>query len=423
MQRALAGSLLVAVAIACSVSAASALTFTCSTVARRAQIDPAGAAFKSRFDSPAINGSGDVAFVAYPNGAPRRLYFYPSLGAASVVAQQGGLAPGGAAFKHFKTVSINDAGAIAFHAKLDGGYGVFVGPSGGLAKAAATGDTSPAGGAFDKFPAVSRVNPLGDVAFVATVVGGPNGVFLYDATLTTVSAVGLVNDAALDGRQLCEYLDVGLGATGAVAVRANTKVDCSSVVEPELVGIYEKTGLSFARVALEGDAAPSPSTTYAQFIGAPDVNLTNKVMFRGRTVGVAGGIGIFLHDPVGPTTTLVVTTGAFAPTSGGAIKTLAPAGVTDGDRVAIGARVSGGVAKTGIYLFDGTDEKVVDSSDDAPNDAFGPNSFYSKINPGNRKNNEGIGVSRSGTWVSYTAKVKDTLGTPNASGVFRCEGS
>lgn len=421
MQKAVAGSVL-ALGLLFAASAASALTFTCSTVARRGQLDPANAAFKNRFDSPAVNGGGDVAFVAYASGAPRRLYFYPAAGAASVVAQQGGLAPGGAAFKHFKTVSVNDAGDIAFHATLGGGSGVFVGPSGGLAKAAATGDGSPAGGGFDKFPAVSRVNGLGDVAFAATVVGGPSGVFLYDASLTTVSTVGLVDDLALDGRRLCEYVDVGLGATGAVAVRANTKVDCANAGEAELVGIYEKTGLSFARVALEGDPSPSPSTTYAQFIGAPDVNATDKVMFRARTVGVAGGTGIFLHDPVGPTTALLVTTGAFAPTSGGSIKTLAPAGVTDGDRVAIGARTRGGAAKTGIYLFDGTDEKVVDSSDDAPTDAFGPNSFYAKINPGNRKNNEGIGVDRSGTWVSYTAKVKDTLGTPNKSGVFRCEG-
>jgi hypothetical protein len=401
----------------------SALTFTCSTVARRGDLDPAGSALKSRYDSPAINGAGDVAFAAYAQGAPRRLYHYPSVGAATVVAEQGGAAPGGSSYKKFRTVSIDDAGAVAFHATLASGEGVFVGPVGGVAKAAATAGVSPAGGTFNRFPAQSRVNAAGDVAFTAQVVGGANGVFLYDASATTVLTVALVNDAALDGRELCEFQDVGLGASGAVAVRAVTKVDCTDVGEPELVGVYANVGLGFARVALEGDATPSPSTTYAQFIGAPDVNASDKVLFRARTVGVAGGYGLFLHDPVGPTTVVLAATGDAAPATGGSLKTIAPAGVTDGDRVALGARIAGGLAKIGIFLFDaGSSEKVVATGDPVPTDAFGPNSAYAKINPGNRKNNEGIGVDRSGTWIAYTATVKDTTGTPNASGVLRCHG-
>jgi hypothetical protein len=403
---------------------ATALTFTCSTVARRGDLDPAGAAFKNRYDSPAINGAGDVAFVAYAQSAPRRLYYSPSAGAPAVVAQQGGVAPNGGSYKAFRTVSLNDAGAVAFHATLASGEGVFAGPVGGVAKAAVTGDASPAGGAFNRFPAQSRVNAAGDVAFTAQVEGGPNGVFLYDASGAAVVTVALVNDLALDGRELCEFLDVGLGASGAVAVRAVTKVDCTNVGEPELIGVYEKTGASFARVALDGDATPSPSTTYAQFIGAPDVNAADKVLFRARTVGVSGGYGLFLHDPVGPTTVILAKTGDAAPATGGSLKTIAPAGVTDGDRVALGARIASGIAKIGIFLFDASpsSEKVVATNDPVPTDAFGANSAYAKINPGNRKNNEGIGVDRSGTWVAYTAKVKDTTDTPTASGVLRCQG-
>jgi len=416
--------LAVVVGVLGEVRPAGALTFTCSTVARRGQLDAAGAVFKNKFDSPAVNGAGDVAFVGYATSAPRRLYFYPSVGAASVVAQQGGAAPGGSSFKAFRAVSINDAGAVAFHAKLALGEGVFAGPAGGVAKAAATGDVSPAGGAFDAFPAVSRVNTAGDVVFTARVGGGPNGVFFYDASATLVLTVALVNDGALDGRQLCEYLDVGLGATGAVAVRASTKVNCANVGEPDLVGIYEKTGLSFARVVLEGDVSPTPATTYAQFIAAPDVNATDKVLFRARTVGVAGLTGLFLHDPAGPSTVILAGTGSAAPATGGSLKTIAPAGVTDGDRVGLGARISSGLAKTGIFVYDAVpaNEKVVASNDLAPTDAFGPSSTYLKINPGNRKNNEGIGIDRSGAWVAYTAKVKSTTGTPTASAVLRCQG-
>jgi len=423
MQRALAAAALAAWLLV-ETTAAAALTFTCSTVVRRGQPDPSNALFKDRFDSPAINGQGDVAFVAYPDAAPRRLYLYPGGGGASVAAEEDGAAPGGGSFQRFRSVSINDASELAFHARLGAGEGVFTGPAGGLVKAAVTGDPSPAGGAFAAFPALSRVNAAGDVAFTAQVGGGPNGVFLYDASATTVLTVALPSELALDGRQLCEYLDVGLGASGAVAVRALTKLDCTSVVEAELVGIYLNTGLGFSRVVLEGDATPSPAATYAQFIAAPDVNAADHVLFRARTVGVAGGTAIFLHDPLGATTVELVATGDVAPTTGGSLKGIAPAGVTDADRAAVGGRASRGLARTGIYLFDATpmDEKVVAVSDAAPTDAFGPNSRYLKINPGNRKNNEGIGVDRSGTWVAYTGKVKDTLGSPTKSGVFRCKG-
>jgi len=99
--------------------------------------------------------------------------------------------------------------------------------------------------------------------------------------------------------------------------------------------------------------------------------------------------------------------------------------LSDDDRVVFGARIAGGLARTGIFVFDANsnNEKVVTSNDDPPTDDFGPNSSYLKINPGNRKSNEGIGVDHSGTRIAYTAKVKDTLGTPTASGVFLCTGS
>ena len=402
-----------------------ALTFTCSTVARRGAGDPLGAVLKNRYDSPAINGLGDVAFVGYPAAAPRRLYLYPAAGTPSVVAQQGGAAPGGSAFKKFRAVSIDDAGDVAFQATLSAGEGVFSGPPGSLAKAAMTGDASPAGGAFKAFPSVSRVNTVGEVAFSARVDGGPSGVFVYAASAAAVATVALVDDATVDGRRLCDILDVGLGASGAVAVRAATKVDCASVAESDLRGVYVTTPGGLARVALEGDPAPTAGTTFTRFIGPPDVNAAGKVLFRAGTGGVASGEGLFLHDPTGATTLRLAGTGDAAPATTGSLKTIAPAGVTDDDRVAFGARIANGLAKIGIFLFDAsaTNEKVVASNDDPPTDAFGPNSSYLKINPGNRKTNEGIGADRSGTRIAYTAKVKDTLGTPTASGVFRCAGS
>lgn len=415
-----AGSLLVA-------SAATALTFTCSTVVRRDQPDPTGAVFKNRYDSPAINAQGDVAFAGYPKGAPRRVYVYPQAGSPILVAEKNGAAPGGGAFQRFRTVSINDAGEVAFHARLARGEGVFVGPPDNLAKAAMTGDPSPGtgGGVFEKFPAQSRVNAAGDVAFTARVAGGSNGVFRYDAATGTVVTVALAGVSVVGGGQLCEFLDVGLGASGAIAVRALTRTDCASALDSELMGLYLDRGTGFAKIARDGDNAPSPLTTFARFIGTPDVNVSDKVLFRSRTVGVGAATALFIHDPVASTTAEVVETGDAAPGTGGSLRMIAPAGLGDSDRAVAGGRMRGGVARTGIFLFEvgGGGEKVVATSDKAPTDVFGPNSIYLKINPGNRKNNEGIGADSSGTWVAYTAKVKDTLGKLNKTGVFRCHGS
>ncbi len=402
---------------------ADALTFTCSTVARKGTLDPSNGEFGTRYDSPGINAAGDVVFFAHAKRAPRRLYLYPNAAAPSIIAGTGDGAPGGSAYKTFREPSINDAGDLAFHAKLAIGEGVFQRPAAGaVAKVAMTTDASPGGGVFEKFPAVSRVNAAGNVAFIGRVSSGADGVFLYDATLATVATVGLVGDLTLEGRQLCELIEVGLGATGTVAIHAMTKVSCADPMEAEIRGIYRHSGLLFSKVLEEGDATPIGGTTYDNFIGAPDVNASDKVMVRARTTGVVGVVGIFLTDPVGPTTTTLAATGNFAP-GGGSLKSLAPGGVTDGDRAGIGARIASGTAKTGIFLFGAGDEAVVRDGDLAPNDQFGPNSFYTKINPGNRKTNEEVGVDRSGTWLAYTARVYDTIGPPGKAGLFRCNGS
>ena len=65
-------------------------------------------------------------------------------------------------------------------------------------------------------------------------------------------------------------------------------------------------------------------------------------------------------------------------------------------------------------------EKVVLDTDPVPADLFAPRTFYTKINPGNHKTNEEIGVDRSGTRLTYSARVRDPA---NQVGLFRCAGS
>ena len=408
---------------------AAALTFTCETVTRKFSLDPAMAEFRGdRFRSPAINSQGDVVFHARAKKAPRRLYLYPASGAPSIVAAEGDVAPGGSAFHEFANPSINDDGDLGFHARTFLGEGVFVRESGGsLVKAAVTADVSPGGGVFVDFPAVSRVDAAGNIAFEATVSGGPNGIFLYDVALNTVTAVALVGDPTGDGRLFCSFgqfsgtgATFGLSDVGHAVFGASTETLCLGA--PETIGIWQDNGVTFTPVAEVGGTTPVAGTTYSQFLPAPDANATDQVVFRARYTGVVGGTGIFGYDPVGPTSSLFAATGSGAPVVGGSFSLVAPGGISDSGRAGIGGTMKHGVAKSGIFLFDGTDEPVVADSDLVPTDLFGTGSTYVKINPGSHKSNDEIGMSRSGTWFVYSAKARDTVGPPTKLGLFRCEG-
>jgi hypothetical protein len=401
-------------------SSASALTWTCEGIARKGFPDPAGASFAGKFGGgrhggPAINGAGDVTFFATPRGGPRRLYFYPNVGAPSILAEQDGAAPGGGSFTQFRRPSINAAGDVAFFGDLASGEGIFVKPAAGaMFQVVRAGDPAPGGGTFDGFDGVARINAAGDVAFLARVTGGPSGVFLYDAGTVAISSVARVGDVALDGREICEFIApaVGLGAT-VTAFHVGTKVSCADALEPELIGIYYSNGLGIRRVALEGDATPTPTTTYAKFYGDPDANEVDQILFRVTVVGTSHFTGLFRFDPVGPTTTTVVGSGDAAP-GGGSLRSITEPHLKNGGRAGFRANVKG-EAHEGIFLFDGVDEAVVRRPDAVPADIFIPGSTYKKIF-------EEIGVDRAGTWVTYSATVHEPA-SGSKLGLFRCNGS
>ncbi|MCC6765983.1 MAG: hypothetical protein IT293_15095 [Deltaproteobacteria bacterium] len=409
--------------VACAASSADALTWTCEAIARKGLADPAGAALsgkfgKKRHGGPAINGGGDVVFFATPKGGPRRLYLYPNGGAPSVLAEAGGAAPGGGAYEQFRQPSINDAGDVAFLATLGAGAGIFVDPAAGAALAAArTGDAAPGGGTYASFDGLARINAAGDVAFLARVDGGPSGIFLWDGGSMTVASIARVGDATLDGREICSFLApaVGLGAT-TTAFQVGTKVSCADALETELVGVYRATGLGIDRVALAGDATPVAGTTYAGFLGDPDLNASDQVLVRAAITGSASGTGLFLYDPVGPATTALARTRDAAPT-GGTLRTITEPNLTDGARAGFRANVAPDPDHEGVFLYDGVDEAVVTRLSAVPVGMYLPGSRYQKIF-------EEIGVSRSGAWVTYSANVKQPPGSGGTkAGLFRCGGA
>ncbi len=408
--------------VACAASSADALTWTCEAITRKGLMDPAGSVVsgkfgKKRHGGPAINSAGDVVFFATPKGGPRRLYLYPKVGAPSIVAEQGGAAPGGGTFSRFQQPSINDAGDLAFFGDLASGEGVFIDPAAGpMIAAALTGQAAPSGGVFDTFEGVSRINAAGDVAFLAFVAGGPSGVFVYDAGTMTISASALVGDVALDGREICSFVApaVGLGAT-QTAFQVVTKLACANVLETELVGVYRDTGLGIDRVALEGDASPVGGTTFDTFLGDPDLNASDQVLFRATIVGTVQSTGLFLFDAGGPTTISVARTGDATPV-GGSLRAITEPSLTDGSRAGFRANLANDPDHEGIFLYDGVDEAVVTRISIVPTGIYLPGSIYKKIY-------EEIGVSRAGNWVTYSASVKQPPGSGGSKvGLFRCEG-
>jgi len=482
---------------------AQALSWTCSTVVQEGEADPGIGVFKTRFDDPAINSSGDVAFHARVKNANRRVYLYPAAGPPIIVATKDGTSPGpGGDFRKFGSTSINDAGDVGFFADLDNGDGAFIRESGGtLKRAAGTDDVSPTGGTFDTLLAVSRVNDDGDLAFMARVAGGDDGVFFFDESVPDVLTVAAIGDSTGDGRFFCDFIKgrtVDLSDSGNATFQAKTAADCNS---DTTTGVWLQTGAAtFENVADVGAGSSVIGTTYNKIFGAPLVNANDEVLFRakvrpadtcdnidadvcsmdsdcqgicvggtndaelcdvladcpdpdpankcatptcggdrclgGAEIGIPcsndsdcpdGSCGVpgtnvkalFLYDPAGgPSTTTIAAEKDTAPgTGGGTLKTLAPpGGLSDAGHAAFRSKVRSSSAKHGAFVFNGAAEDIVLASDPVPTDNFGLGSIYRKIV-------EQTGFSRSGTWFTYSARVKDFSGVPSNGGVFRCEGS
>jgi hypothetical protein len=412
--RSFVGLVLAGVVFGFPADPAHALTFTCSTIVRRGTPDPMAGAFKSTFDEPRINGSGDVVFVSKPQGPPKRLYLYPGSGSPSVIATAGDAAPGGSQFSKFTDTSINDAGDLAFLGDLVTGEGIFVKPSAGsLAAAVRTTDAVPGGGFFSVFPMVSDISASGDVAFLATVEGGASGAYLFSGAVSKIAVVG---DSSGDGRQFCSFSSVDLGDSGNAVLHATTQVDCNDLTEIPRDGVYVQNGASFVSVAQIGDATPIGGSTYASFLGIPEINASDLVGFRARTAGTVNVTGLFNFDQTGPTTTLLTATGDSVPGSTGFLKTIAFSHLTDGGRQAFRGRINSGSARFGIFIVGGTPDAVVLNTSPVPTDSFGAGSSYRTIE-------EDFGVDRSGTRLTFSAKVHDTVVPKSKIGLFRCSGS
>jgi hypothetical protein len=401
-----------------ALSATADAQFTCSTVARAGQLDPDGLVYGNIFrDEVAVNGAGDAVFVARANGARDKLYFYPSAGAGQVVARADGAAPSGGTFRSqraFFSLSVNDADDVAFYAQLVSGEGVFVRDGGVLETGAVRSQASPAGGVFDSFPVVGDINAASQVPFVATVDGGPSGVFVYDSTANAISSLVLDGAATLDGREVCSTQAVDLGATAAV-LRATSKVSCANAAESARTGIFLVAPGGISTIVLNGDASPIGGSNYGKFIDTPRINAGNEIAFRATTSGTTRTDAIFVRAfPAGPIT--VAEREGDASPVGGSYGSNQSFRFADSGNVLLNAKLRTSTAKFGVFDIGPVDSAAVVKTSPVPTDAFGAGSSYTRFSRVN-------GASLDGFKIGLQVRVRDTNPPSAKGGVVRCAGS
>jgi hypothetical protein len=424
-------SLRLAIDLALALGAASSAhaTFDCATVTRRGLADPEAGVFRNQFaERVPVNASGDVLFVASPERQLSRLYLDPGVGPTEIVARAGTGAAGEILnpAKPFSRFSISDAGDLAFAARVIGGDGVFVREQGGaIEKAAASGDAAPlpGGGTFDDVALASVINASGRVAFVATVDGGPGGVFLYDAPTGTLSLAVERGAPTLSGRRLCELEEIALNDAGELLLRAQTKLDCGAALEPAVQGLFLAHALGITTVALSGTPSPVAGTSYAELLDPQVVNAGGDVAFRANLSGAEIVEHIFFWDRGTATASDVVGVGDAIPLGPNArLREMRTIGLTDDDRVFVSVRSDpetafGIMAYAPPFCGVACGESILQRSDPPPADAYAPGAVYKKIGHGDR---EALGLARDGSHVALEIVVFDGLRPTKKKGIFRC---
>jgi len=181
----------------------------------------------ANLDAPALNDRGDVAFLAtVRRGRESIEAIYLSSGATlSKVVAQGDPAPAGGTFAGFGVPALNDSGALAFAAVVEGRAvpgGVFVAKGGRTRMLVGAGDESPIGGIFAKFSERVALNSAGAVAFTSLLKDAPVAQAVFVVEGGRPRKVVALGDGAPGGGVFSHFgLWPALSADGAVAFTAS----------------------------------------------------------------------------------------------------------------------------------------------------------------------------------------------------------
>jgi hypothetical protein len=278
----------------------------------------------------------------------------------------------GAVFDALGPPVVNDGGQVAFQASYDAGAGgtgsgIFLYSNGMLSTIAAIGDAAPdtGGGIFAGFldPAL---NASGELAFVATMIGGTTNmaVFLYSGgTLTPLARIFDPAPLSGGGSFAGFQAPLGLSASGEAIFHASVSTGSFTTA------IYGMTTIGSRLIVSNGQAAPSPLVGTYFSLGTPGVNASGEVVVS-TFLNVPTFTPAVVHfDAVGDDAVIALKGDPAPATSGGTFNVFSltqPAINDDGD-VAFQSSVTGGSAANGLFVFeDGSGSAAALPGDPAP---------------------------------------------------------
>jgi hypothetical protein len=285
-----------------------------------------GGSFGVGINLRGFNNAGKVLFQSNPVGATstQALFLKDLTNPAQVVFARNQLAPGGTTETFLITLqaSLNDSGAVAFLAQLQGGsapFGWFLGSGAAPPiKIALQGEATPVGGTYGLAGLLvpAQINSVSQVAFQADVLG-PNttGAFRWTPGGETVSIVN-TNDTLPAGANpiIRTFMP---GASDDRFVFRAFKAGGRSITFTESI---KPGGGQPTRIVGEGDSAPGiGGALYGVSADFSLINDNEEVAFAtNRVIGAPvypAGV-IFTHKP-GVGIQKVAATGDAAPGTGG----------------------------------------------------------------------------------------------------------
>lgn len=415
--RALAAAVTVAV-LAAAVPSQAALS--CSTVARRNQLDPASDVFGNRFrDTLATSATGHDVFTARPRHAFEKLYQRKPDGSVAIIAATfaplpndsfiGGHIP-------FREVSVNDGGDVAFLSYTTRGRTILVKRTAiPLQVGPRAGGLSPLTDVrFDGIQALSSLGTDRIVAFAAELRNGRRGIFTFNSILDATAIVLLDGTPTLAGRELCTFEDVERVDGGVLAIVAGTQADCDDTTETALQGLHLVTPGGVETLARVGDATPIAGTTYRKIVGSPERNAAGDILFRARLAGATTAERTFVRTAATGTIAAVVAPGDALPI-GGTVKGVRDVHLAADGSVLFHADVTGNAdERFGIFRATaGVIAPLVLGSSLPPADEFTPPSSFAAFEPS-------FAASRDGSAIALVARVRDGSRPRSKTGVLRC---
>jgi hypothetical protein len=253
-------------------------------------------------DSPALNDRNDVAFLATVRRGRETIeaVYVRSAGALRKVVAQGDPAPAGGVFAAFGAPALNNRGAVAFAAVVEGRAvpgGIFVSEERQLRMIVGAGDDTPLGGIFMKFSERVALNDAGTVAFHASLKSAPSAAAIFTIEDGRPRKVAALGDPAPEGGSLSNFGPwPAIDASGGVGFAASVDGATSPV------GVFVARATGMRRLAAIGDALPG-SGKLATFSLYPLVAMSPRGSVTFATAPTATGEGtegLYLVPPAPP---------------------------------------------------------------------------------------------------------------------------